>query len=166
MDGMKIDLPFLSQETDRHGNVRLYVRRYGSRIRLRVGQESKDFVAAYQKALDEISEQVSHRSTRLPALAGDPLFRLGGIQGAGPRLANDPPRLVESCVREPVRDGSIDFMADCPLSYVSPAKVKRLRDLKRGLPGAGTTIAASTSPPCSAERERPMECGTRASGAR
>jgi integrase len=44
--------------------------------------------------------------------------------------------VVEECLRETVRDGSTDLMADCPLAYVTPAKIKRLRDLKKGLPGA------------------------------
>jgi integrase len=53
-------------------------------------------------------------------------------------LASGPIRraVIEDCLRETVRDGSSDLMADCPLSFVTPAKVKRLRDLKKGLPGA------------------------------
>jgi integrase len=54
------------------------------------------------------------------------------------RLQSGPTRraVIEDCLRETVREGSTDLMADCPLSYVTPDKVKRLRDLKKGLPGA------------------------------
>ena len=45
--------------------------------------------------------------------------------------------VIEECLRETVREGSVDLMANCPLSYVTPAKIKRLRDLKKGKPGAG-----------------------------
>jgi integrase len=55
------------------------------------------------------------------------------------KLASGPTRraVIEECLRETIRDGSDDPMADCPLSYVTAAKIKRLRDLKKGLPGAG-----------------------------
>lgn len=54
------------------------------------------------------------------------------------KLASGPTRraLIEECLRETIRDGSTDLVADCPLSFVTPAKIKRLRDLKQGLPGA------------------------------
>src|SRR5262249_10206622 len=54
-----------------------------------------------------------------------------GLQSGPTRRA-----VIEDCLREAVREGSTDLMADCPLSYVTPAKIKRLRDLKKGLPGA------------------------------
>jgi hypothetical protein len=55
------------------------------------------------------------------------------------KLASGPTRraVIEECLRETIRDGSADLMADCPLSFVTAAKIKRLRDLKKGLPGAG-----------------------------
>jgi hypothetical protein len=55
---MKLDLPYLFQDVDRHGNVRLYVRkRIGDRIkreRLRQLPGSPTFLAEYQIALERL----------------------------------------------------------------------------------------------------------------
>src|SRR5580704_1354159 len=53
---LKIELPHLSEEADRHGNVRLYARRYGRRVRVRVGRNDPGFVEAYQRALETLTE--------------------------------------------------------------------------------------------------------------
>src|SRR4051812_46932454 len=63
---MEIDLPHLSSEKDRHGNTRLYVRRHGRRIRLRMAPDAQGFVAAYQAALDRLKAPVA-RHTPTPA---------------------------------------------------------------------------------------------------
>jgi hypothetical protein len=57
---MKVDLPHLSEERDRHGNVRLYVRRHGRRIRLRVGRGQEGFVDAYKRALELLADVRPH----------------------------------------------------------------------------------------------------------
>jgi len=143
---VEFDLKYLSLEPDRHGNLRLYVRRYGRRIRLRVTRDDPAFLDAYQKALTMLAE--------LPNAAEPPSDTAGkkiAVRGSLGWLASlyfgsdefknlksGPTRraVIEDCLRETVREGSTDLMADCPLSYVTPAKIKRLRDLKKGLPGA------------------------------
>lgn len=143
---MEFDLKYLSAEPDRHGNMRLYARRYGRRIRIRVARDDPAFLETYQKALATLAElpnaaeppsntakkKIAVRGT-LGWLAslyfGSDEFR--GLQSGPTRRA-----VIEDCLRETVREGSTDVMADCPLSYLTPAKIKRLRDLKKGLPGA------------------------------
>jgi hypothetical protein len=69
---MQVDLPYLSEELDRHGNQRLYVRRNGRRIRLRVARGSDGFLAAYSAALDSLTDlkpPSSAPSRRLPHAA-------------------------------------------------------------------------------------------------
>ena len=56
MADMQVELPYLSEELDRHGNQRLYVRRNGRRIRLRVARGTDGFLDAYRAALDSIRE--------------------------------------------------------------------------------------------------------------
>jgi integrase len=142
---MEIDLRYLSQETDRHGNDRLYVRRYGRRVRLRVDRNDPGFVEAYQRALETLAElpgaiASSNESAKKIAVRGTlgwiAALYFGSEEFKG--LQSGPIRraVIEDCLREPVRDGSKDLMADCPLSFITPAKIKRLRDLKKGLPGA------------------------------
>jgi len=143
---MKIDLDYLSEEPDRYGNVRLYARRYGRRIRIRVGRNDPAFLEAYQRALETLAELANAPALLPPtekkktAVRGS-LGWLASLYFASEEfdnLASGPTRraVIEDCLRETVRDGSSDLMADCPLSFVTPAKVKRLRDLKKGLPGA------------------------------
>ncbi|GAK33276.1 site-specific tyrosine recombinase XerC [alpha proteobacterium Q-1] len=48
---MKIRLKYVVEDIDRHGNVRLYFRRNGKKIRLPGPVGSQDFLAAYQTAL-------------------------------------------------------------------------------------------------------------------
>jgi hypothetical protein len=55
---MQIDLPYLMQDMDRHGNVRLYVRRKGiGKVRLRLVSGSPKFMDKYKAALDRLSER-------------------------------------------------------------------------------------------------------------
>jgi integrase len=142
MPDMQVELPYLSEELDRHGNQRLYVRRNGRRIRLHVARGSAAFLDAYHAALDTLTELKPPSPVRVKKIA--PRGSLGWLAtlyfGSEEfrKLTSGPPRraVIEECLRETVRNASDDLMADCPLSFVTPAKIKRLRDLKKGLPGA------------------------------
>ncbi|WP_413219533.1 tyrosine-type recombinase/integrase [Tritonibacter mobilis] len=48
---MDVKLKYVVQDTDRHGNVRIYFRRNGKKVRLRGPVESPEFLADYQAAL-------------------------------------------------------------------------------------------------------------------
>jgi hypothetical protein len=52
---MLLDLPFISEEPDRHGNLRVFVRRYGRRIRIRETPGTPEFTKAYNGALDRLA---------------------------------------------------------------------------------------------------------------
>lgn len=139
---MLIELPHLSEERDRHGNLRLYVRRHGRRICIRVNRDKPEFVDAYKDALQHLDDLKARPATLTRKIA--PRGSLGWLatlyfgSEEFKKLVSGPTRraVIEECLRETVRDGSSDVMADCPLSFVTPAKIKRLRDLKNGLPGA------------------------------
>lgn len=44
--------------------------------------------------------------------------------------------ITEDCLREPRKPGSLDVMRDCPVSVISAAHIKMLRDRKAATPGA------------------------------
>jgi integrase len=146
---VEIDLRYLSEELDRHGNLRLYARRYGRRVRIRVKRHDPEFLNAYQAALETLEElsgraAPSNQTKKKTALRGT-LGWLASLYFGSDEFLALPPKsqstrrgVIEECLRETVKEGSSDLTADCPLSYFTPAKVKRLRDLKRakGLPGA------------------------------
>jgi hypothetical protein len=48
---MKIRFKYLTEDRDRHGNVRLYFRRNGKKIRLRGTPGCDEFLAEYASAL-------------------------------------------------------------------------------------------------------------------
>ena len=51
-DGAGLDLKYLVKDTDRHGNVRVYVRRHGRKVRIRALANVEEFIAVYRAALE------------------------------------------------------------------------------------------------------------------
>ena len=47
-----IELKFLIEDTDRHGNVRVYFRRHGRKTRIRETPGTEEFMVAYRAALE------------------------------------------------------------------------------------------------------------------
>lgn len=54
---MKFRLKYVVEDTDRHGNVRLYYRRHGRKIRLRGPAGSPEFLADYREAAAGLTER-------------------------------------------------------------------------------------------------------------
>jgi hypothetical protein len=52
MKPVQVDLPYLVEDEDRHGTVRLYVRRFGRKVRIRAVPGSPALLEAYRKALE------------------------------------------------------------------------------------------------------------------
>ncbi len=55
-DGTGLDLKYLVSDTDRHGTVRIYVRRHGRKARIRELGTVEEFMAAYRAALETESQ--------------------------------------------------------------------------------------------------------------
>ncbi len=60
-----VDLKYTVEDTDRHGNVRVYVRRQGRKIRIRETPGTDEFMLAYRAALEAcpVGEQVEPTAT-------------------------------------------------------------------------------------------------------
>lgn len=143
MKPMRLDLPYLSDEPDRHGNPRLYVRRYGRRVRILAKVGSQAFTEAYSAALVTLRSRVPATIPTLAPAARGTLAWLGAryfasaeFQGLDPQSQATRRGVIEECFRERHSDEDPEPMGHCPLPHVSAAKIKRLRDLKKGLPGA------------------------------
>jgi integrase len=141
---VKINLPYLSAELDRHGKPRLYVRRYGRRVRIREVKNSPGFAAAYAQAVRELSGWRAGR-TAAPnqthprgslGWLGAQYFASAEFKRLAARSQATRRLVLEECFRESHRAGDPEPIGNCPLPYVTAAKVKRLRDLKAGKPGA------------------------------
>ena len=71
-DGTGLDLKFLVKDTDRHGNVRVYVRRHGRKVRIRDLATVEEFMAAYRAAMETPNGSVKS----LPTAAAPGSLRL------------------------------------------------------------------------------------------
>lgn len=141
---MKLDLPYLNPEPDRYGNVRLYVRRHGRRIRLREPPGSPGFLEAYTGALDALAaDRGPEGSERLTAAPRGSLGWLGAQYFGSAEFGELDPvsqrtrrAILEECFREPRKPGSRDLMGACPIALLSAAHVQVLRDRRTDKKGA------------------------------
>jgi integrase len=144
MKAMETDLPYLSPEPDRHGNLRLYVRRHGKRKRIRAAEGTPEFAKAYSEALDALErpaeadkrhaiEQAQKGTLRW---LGAKHFASADFMKLDPKSQRARRSCLEACFREPLSDTDPDPMGNCPLKFVSTQKIRRLIELKAGQPGA------------------------------
>jgi integrase len=140
---MRIDCPYLMIDRDRHGNARTYVRKNGRKIRIREPRGSEAFARAYADALHLLDFGTDAKHDIIRRAAPGTLGWLACAYFASVEFLNLDPvsrrtrrAIVEDCLREPRKPGSQDLMRDCPLTVLSAAHVKMLRDRKATLPGA------------------------------
>jgi integrase len=144
MTGVQVNFGYLSCEPDRHGNERLYVRRHGRRIRIKEKEGTAAFAKAYAAALEALAQPViSEKRPLAPTVIKNTLGWLAAKYYASDEfLSLDPEsqltrrRVIDSCLSEPHTDDDPEPIRNCPLQFVTSKKIKRLRDLKAGKPGA------------------------------
>ena len=141
---MQLNFPYMRIDTDRHGNRRVFVRRFGRSIRIHVSPaDVKHFAEAYGAALEALESGAPQRQA---PKAGAPVGTLGwlaatyfaSVEFTGlPAISQRTRRgIIEDCLREPLKPGSNDKIALCPLSLLSALHVKMLRDRKGEKKGA------------------------------
>jgi integrase len=143
MTKMRVDFPYLMMDRDRHGNERLYVRRHRHKVRIREEIGTEAFARAYADALSFLGTPAAPIAERITAAKvgtfgwlaakyfGSVEFRRLDAKSQTTRRA-----VIEDCLREPRKPGAKDLMRDCPISSLSAAHVKMLRDRKEQTPGA------------------------------
>jgi integrase len=141
---MDIDLPYLSRNKDRHGNVRLYVRRNGDYVRIREKPGTPEFLAAYTAAVERLGgpKDAPGPNARQPfprgtlGWLGVQYFNSDEFLALDAKSQSTRRGVLEACFQEPHKDDDPEPMGFCPLAHLAPRHVKRLRDLKKGFPGA------------------------------
>src|SRR6516162_6624560 len=140
---MRLNLPYLRCDTDRHGNERLFVRRFGRCIRIRALPGTKGFGEAYSAALEALeagAPQVHAPRGAAPAgtLGWLAATYFAAVEFTGlPTVSQSTRRgIIEACLREPIKPNSPDKLALCPLSLLSAAHIRMLRDRRADKPGA------------------------------
>lgn len=144
MTTLKLDFPFLSSDPDRHGNERLYVRRNGRRIRIKEKPGTQAFAKAYATALEVLAQPAPTEGRPSPITAAKgTLGWLAAKYYVSDEFGSLDPesqltrrRVIDSCLSEPHTDDDPEPIRNCPLQFVTSKKIKRLRDLKAGKPGA------------------------------
>jgi integrase len=140
---MRLDLPYLRCDTDRHGNERLFVRRFGRCIRIRALAGTKGFLEAYGEALEALEAGAPQVQVPRGAAPAGTLGWLAAAYFASIEFTRLPPAsqsnrrgIIEACLREPLKPSSPDKLALCPLSLLAAQHVRLLRDRKADRPGA------------------------------
>jgi len=140
---MDIDLPYLSPNKDRHGNVRLYVRRNGGYVRIREVPGTPEFLDAYKRALERVAPFAPSATVTREQFPRNTLGWLGvqyfgstEFKALDPKSQSTRRGILEACFQEPHKDNDPEPMGFCPLAHLSARHVKRLRDLKQEKKGA------------------------------
>jgi integrase len=140
---MRTFFPYLTRDRDRHGNERLYVRRSGRKIRMREAPGSEAFARTYAEALLTLEHEAPPTRNIAKCSPAGTLGWLATCYFASvefrqlDRKSQATRRgIIEGCLREPRKPGSRDVMRDCPVTLLSPAHIKMLRDRKAKTPGA------------------------------
>ena len=133
-----VDLKFLVADQDRHGNVRLYVRRHQRKVRLRETPGSDAFLEEYRTALARLETNESAASSPLaPAPRGS--FRWlcqRYYQSAEFKMLD--PRTQH--VRHLILDAFNAKLGDKPFASMEPKHVRRWRDARVETPEAANNL--------------------------
>jgi hypothetical protein len=139
---MQFDLPYLVEDVDRHGNVRLYARKKiagkFSKQRIRAQPGSPTFLDEYKAALQRLDASkpgamgVTIKVGTLGWLVGEYEQSFAFLK----REQRVRHLILESCLNEPPQPGSSHRFRDCPLNEFVPDHMRLMRDRKKGKPGA------------------------------
>lgn len=144
------DPRYLLRDRGPDGVERLYVRKRGRtrKIRIKEAFGTPGFWRAYADAVEQLGKP-ELKAVPKPKERDKSGYERGTFGWLAGRYYNsdefgmlDPTsqitrrRVIDSCLAEPFSESDPERMGNCPLKFLTPRKVKRLRDLKAGLPGA------------------------------
>jgi integrase len=148
---VKIDLPNLYEDEDRHGNTRRYARiREGGRsrkIRLKHAPGTPEFLVEYNSALAMLRGEAAARARPPQARAKEVFahtlaglahgyFNSSEFQGKDKTSQRVRRQIIEDCLREPLKPGSKLAVGDVPYLRVDARHMLLLRDRRKDAPGA------------------------------
>ena len=141
---MRLDLPYLRSDRDRHGNRRYYVRRYGRSERIREEPGTAAFARAYGEAVERLARRDRPQGSPTPrithpgsfAAVAQAYFNSPEFRALNGRSQNTRRSIIESCLREPLRPGLADLLADCPVARLTARHIQVLRDRVADRPGS------------------------------
>ncbi len=138
--GGTVELKYLVEDADRHGNVRLYVKRRGRlKVRLRNPPGSQEFLAEYQEA---VSGKISAQSPDAAEKAARGSLRWlieHYYESADFKVLDDRTRhvrrqILDGLCLEPVSPENSASIGSLPYATMPTSKVRALRDRKAATP--------------------------------
>ncbi len=136
---MKIDLPHILRDKDRHGNERLYYRRRkgDKKIRLREDPGTQAFLAEYDRARARSLKVSGPRAQ--PTLKGSfrelclDYFDSAEFRRLAKSTRKARQRILESCLDEPIHPDATVTYSDFPVHRLDVQAITVLRDRKQSL---------------------------------
>ncbi len=137
---VKLDLPYLSEDVDRHGNVLLYVWRNGKRMRMKFLPTAGGFMEEYSAALAKLEA-----NAKIPK-AGSSIGTMGWLVNEfehshhflriDEREQRVRRQIVEATLNEETKASSGKRFRDRPIAVLTADHVRLLRDRKRETPAS------------------------------
>jgi integrase len=133
-----IELRHVIEDMDRHGNVRIYVRRKGQqKIRLRSEPGTEAFLREYREALAK-PQSAQSRATPTGSLRWlvEQYLASGEFKTLAQSTQIQRRRILDALCLEPISEQDSTPIASLPFASMPSAKVRLLRDRKAALPEA------------------------------
>ena len=132
---MKVDLPYIREDRDRHGNWRIYVRRKGRSIRIKAQRDTPEFLETYRAALAALEHcPAARRAAPAPNTLGwliEKYYR-------SPEFKNELGDRTQY-VRRGILDALVQDHGDKPF-IMKPKHLRKLRDAKADTPEAANAL--------------------------
>ena len=132
---MKVHLPYIREDKDRHGNWRLYVRRNGRSIRLRVNRDTPCFLEAYNAAVTALGDSPASNPRRP---APNTLRWLIQKYYGSPEFRKELSERTQY-VRRGILEALVTAHGDKPM-LMKPKHIRKLRDEKADTPEAANAL--------------------------
>jgi integrase len=137
---VSLKLQYIVEDVDRHGNVRVYFRRNGHKVRIREGLGSDGFLRRYAELMQGVREPapVFDRTPKANTLRWlcVQFFSSAEYKRLDPRTQYTRRRILEACFDEPIAPNAKETFADFPLDRLRPKDLRVLRDRKGAKVGA------------------------------
>jgi integrase len=137
---VNVRLKYIVEDVDRHGNVRIYFRRSGQKVRIRELFGSDAFHRRYAELIGCSGEQVRplHQGPNANTLRwlSAEFFGSADFKRLDARTQYTRRAIVEGMLREPIAPGADQLFADFPIDRITPKALRVLRDRKADRPGA------------------------------
>jgi hypothetical protein len=133
------ELKYLYRDTDRHGNRRIFARRFGRKIRLRLPEGSEEFFEEYKQALVVLAQPTPH-SAPVRAERGQLRWLVERYyESAGYQLLDASAQRV----RRLILDDICIAKGKKPYAYMEARHVEELKDAKAKTPEAANARVKS-----------------------